>query len=248
MKKTFFVAATALVLTAAGASAQALATFTAENIPNTTGTTVAVSTAGQPLTVGPYAAEVNNLANAGTASLTAFHSSATFATGTTTFSTPAGQTPTATKSLSSNNWSVGDYYQFQLSNTLTTIPAASFGVSVGVLGSGTGPGSFNFQYSLDGTTYTTFATYAVTTSFVTQTFAIGSVPALYNSASAVYFRLTDASTNSITAGGTVATGGTSRFDNFSVGSTTVPEPATYAWVIGGLGALALGMRRRSSVA
>lgn len=244
MKKTFFVAATALFLTAVGASAQALATFTAENIPNTTGTTVATSTAGQSLTVGPYAAEVNNLANSGTANLTGFHSGTTFATSVTTFSTPAGQTPTATKSLSSNNWSVGDYYQFALSNTLTTIPQGSFGVTFGVLGSGTGPSTFNFQYSLDNTTYTTLGTYNVTTAFVTQSFLLGSVAGLYNSTTPVYFRLTDAATSSITAGGTVAAGGTSRFDNFTVGNAAVPEPATYAYVLGGLGALALGVRRR----
>lgn len=59
--------------------------------------------------------------------------------------------------------------------------------------------------------------------------------------------------------GTAANAPTLTLDNVGVATTfaeaaaatqplvfaAVPEPATYAWVIGGLGALALGMRRRS---
>ena len=59
----------------------------------------------------------------------------------------------------------------------------------------------------------------------------------------VYFRLTDAGTVSAN-GGTVATGGTSRADNFTVSFAAVPEPEEYAAMFAaGLAAFAVVRRR-----
>ncbi|HEV2691662.1 MAG TPA: PEP-CTERM sorting domain-containing protein [Verrucomicrobiae bacterium] len=173
----------------------------------------------------------------GTAS--AFHA------GNTVYSTPAGNG--SAHSFSSTIWAVGDFYQFSLS----TVGFQGINVSYDQTGSSTGPRDFNFEYSLDGTTFTTVngtfyqlaspavgwsaGTPVTTTSFSYDLSAITSL----NNATTVYFRVADADTIAI-SGGTVATGGTDRVDNFVV---SVPEPSTFALAtIGGLGCL-FAMRR-----
>ncbi len=56
-----------------------------------------------PVTAGPFSPEI------GAGSASGFHS------GTTTYSSPVGNG--SSHSFSSNGWSVGDYYQFQVSAT-----------------------------------------------------------------------------------------------------------------------------------
>lgn len=225
MKKTLLLSAATLLLGIVGASAQTLtlSTFTFETT--------------QPATAGPFAAEVNNLANGGTAQTLGSHAA------TSTYSSPAGSGGSA-HSFSSTAWAINDYYQVTLSNTTGY---SGLNVSFAVSGSNTGPANFNFQYSTDGTTFTTFGAYAVTATFATKTFDLSGLTALNDSGSAIYFRLTDASTTSIN-GGTVAAGGTNRFDNFTVSgvaATPAPEPSAYATMaLGILGTFAMLRARR----
>jgi hypothetical protein len=169
-----------------------------------------------------------------------------------TYSTPAGDidaalAPSISSSIhswSANGWSVGDYYQFQVSTVGFT------GINVGwdQAGSGTGPSSFQLQYSTDGTTFTAFggpsavasSTWTTSTSGASQN-SVSGVP-VDNQATA-YFRLVDLSTVAIN-GGAVGIGGTDRVDNFTV-FTVVPEPSTVALVGAGLIGM-LAMRRRRS--
>jgi hypothetical protein len=163
-----------------------------------------------------------------------------------TWSSPVGNG--SSHSFSANTWAVGDYYQFQT----RTLGLNNIMVSYDQVSSSTGPGKFTFAYSTDGTTFTPFATdYTVlvnaapnawssltpvtTTSY---TYDLSSVLAL-NNASFVWFRLIDTSTTSA-GGGTVATAGTERVDNFTV--QVVPEPASAA--LAGFGLFALTLLRR----
>ncbi len=169
----------------------------------------------------------------------------------TAWSTPAGNG--STDSFSSNNWAVGDYYEF---NTST---AGFVGVSVSwdQASSNTGPRDFKLAYSTDGATFTDFADYSVlanaspnpvwnsTTSSALYSFTqnLSAITVLDDQAS-VSFRLIGRNTISAN-GGVVATGGTSRVDNFTVmAAAPIPEPGTYAMMLAGLGLLGLIGRRR----
>lgn len=154
------------------------------------------------------------------------------AAGATTWSTPVGNG--SAKSFSSNTWAAGDYYQFQTSSTGQN----GLMVSWDQFGSSTGPKDFQLQVSTDGLSFTNFASYAVLgtpawssggsrNSAFTYSYDLSSLTNLDNQAS-VYFRLIDLTTGSI-GGGTVATTGTGRVDNFSI--TAIPEPSTYAVMI-----------------
>ena len=177
-----------------------------------------------PTNAGPISPEI------GTGTATAFHSDSAAV-----YSNPTGNG--SAESWSATRWSVGDYWQFQLS----TAGFESITLSWDQTSSGTGPRDFGLFYSTDGTAFTQFgATYAVlenaatphgawsaTTYRSAYTFMrdLSLVSALSNDSS-VFFRLTDLSTASV-AGGTVATGGTSRVDNFTVNgnpvTASVPE-------------------------
>lgn len=223
MKKTF---ALALAMLAAGF----VPVFAQTNIATWTFET------SVPTTSGPIAAEV------GTGSAVAFHSGAS------TYSSPAGNG--SAHSFSSTNWQVGDYYQFQVSTT----SLSDLAVSWDQVSSGTGPSGFALQYSLNGTAFSQASTYTVlanaspnvwssgspitTTSYSFNLAALTSL----NNQSTVYFRLADL--NTVAANGTtVASGGTDRVDNFSI--TAIPEPSTYALILGAgtLGFAALRRRR-----
>jgi len=123
------------------------------------------------------------------------------------------------KSVSSNNWAVGDYWQFKVN----TLNYNNLAVSVEQTGSGTGPSTFKLQYSLNGTSYTDLpgGTYSLDTgswsstlykSAAVRSFDLSSLISL-NNKSEVYVRLVNVNTTS-NGSGTVATGGTSRIDNF----------------------------------
>ena len=134
------------------------------------------------------------------------------------------------KSFSSNNWAVGDYYQFQTSTSVYH----AIQVSWDQTGSGTGPRDFKLAYSTDGTNFTDFYSYSLpspavswssTSTSSTTKFSsdLSSITALDNKTN-VYFRLIDTSTVSI-SGGTVGTGGTGRVDNFTVSGIGPTPPS-----------------------
>lgn len=194
-----------------------------------------------PSTAGSFTPET------GAGSASGFH-----ANGSAVYSSPAGNG--SAHSFSSNFWTVGDYYQFQVG----TSGFSSLKVSFDQTSSGTGPRDFGFQYSTDGTTFTQFATYSVLANASPNTpwSTTGTSNAAYNFSydlsslstllgqSMVYFRLTDLDTTSAN-GGTVGTGGTDRVDNFTV--TAIPEPSAYA-LFAGLVGLGFAVWRRRACA
>jgi len=134
-------------------------------------------------------------------------------------------------SLSTSNWSVGDFYQFWLS----TVGYSSIGVSFDVTSLNVGPGRDYLAYSTDGINFTVLGgtntilvngspnpawNSATNSPLYTVTYDLSSINALNNSSS-VYFRVADSSTISAN-GGTVSPGAPERIDNFTV--SVVPEP------------------------
>jgi predicted extracellular nuclease len=145
------------------------------------------------------------------------------ATAGTDWTTPVGNG--SADSFSSNEWLVGDYYQF----TVSTSNYTDILVSWDQASSGTGPRDFKLAYSTDGTNFTDFGSpytvlanaspnpvwNATTSSALYSTSRdLSAVTAVDNQAN-VYFRLIDISTVSA-SGGVVGTGGTNRVDNFTV--------------------------------
>jgi MYXO-CTERM domain-containing protein len=175
-------------------------------------------------------------ATAGT-SLSAFH-----ALPATTWSSPSGNG--STYSLSSNNWSVGDYYQVSVSTTGFTDISLAWDQTR----SSTGPSSFRVDMSTDGTNFSTIlASYSViqaglagtntlawsTANGVQSAFTttVASIAGADNQATLI-FRFVNLST--------VATGGTNRIDNIVVSSAPIPAPGAIAL----LGLAGLAARRR----
>ena len=196
-------------------------------------TAIPAATTGSAYTYG--AADAGDAA-AGT-SLSAFHALAA-----TTWSTPAGNG--STYSLSSNNWSVGDYYQVSVATTGYT----GISLSWDQTRSSTGPSSFRVDMSTDGTNFTTIlANYTIIQAGLTGTgtlawsvangvqsaftTTIASISGADNQANLV-FRFVNLST--------VATGGTNRIDNIVVSSGPIPAPGAIAL----LGLAGLASRRR----
>jgi hypothetical protein len=188
-----------------------------------------------PTTAGPHSAENGFYAGATSPALGSHVSTATV------YDNPTGNgTP---ESFSSNNWAVGDYYQFSTS----TIGYAGITIEWEQTSSNTGPRDFILQYSANGTSFTPFGAAWVVpanaaplgpwsgTTYKTGFhfgFDLSSVTSLDNKA-AVYFRLVDNSTVSAN-GGTVAAGGTDRVDTVTIVGLT-PEPASLVLLaVGGL--------------
>jgi hypothetical protein len=210
--------------------------------PSTMAGTISLWTfeTSQPLTAGPHTAEN------GTAPGQALGSHA----GATAYSTPAGNG--SAHSFSSNVWAVADYYQFKAS----TVGESGIAISFDQTSSGTGPRDFKVQYSTDGTTFTdagysytvnvngspNVAWNAATSSTVFSNFLdLNTNTALWNQPN-VYFRLVNTSTVSA-SGGTTATAGTDRVDNFAI-LGNVPEPSSL--LLFALGTVCLGAFRRIS--
>jgi len=194
-----------------------------------------------PATAGPFSPEV------GAGSATGSHAS-----GAAAYSSPAGNG--SPHSFSSNNWGLGDYYQFSVSTT----GLQNIQVSWDQTSSATGPGTYAFQYSTNGTTFTTLGgNYTVVPNASPNPFWNSTTPSsLYSfsrdlssivsvsNAANIYFRLTQTGTTTA-SGGSIGTGGTDRVDNFTVLGTPVPEPSTC--VLAGIAVVGLvGLRARRS--
>ena len=169
-----------------------------------------------PATAGPHLPEL------GAGSATGVHSA-----GVTTYTSPSGNGSAA--SWNSNNWTVGDYYQFQVS----TLGLSGVTFAWDQTRSSSGPGfqnvtdpNFKLEYSTDGVNFLNHVNYLVpvvtwnntTSNPATQFSQDLSAITTLNNQSAVYFRLT-----SILPRQASSPNGTSRVDNVTV--TAIPEPA-----------------------
>jgi MYXO-CTERM domain-containing protein len=178
---------------------------------------------------------------ASTASASGVHASAL-----TDWLTPAGNG--SSDSFSSNNWAVGDYWQFSFSTTGYTGLTLNFDQT----GSNTGPRDFAVQGSVNGADFFPLTApytlingaWSAATAVATTTFSFDlSGATAVNNSPTLILRLVNSSTTAIN-GTTVATTGTSRIDNFTVSATPVPEADTAAMLLAGLAALAFVARRR----
>jgi len=166
-------------------------------------------------------------ADSGTGTASGVHASAA-----TDWSTPVGNG--SANSLSANTWAVGDYFEFQVN----TIGFFDIFVSFDQTSSSTGPRDFKLQYGT-GSGFTDFANYSVLengaspnpswaasgaglpSSAYSYSFDLSAIAAIEGAAT-VNFRLVDTSTTSA-GGGTVASTGTDRVDNFTVSATATPS-------------------------
>jgi len=221
--KAFVLTFALLAASSAPAFAQTtLASWSFENSP-LTNVAPAVTSTGNQYSIA---------ASSGVGTATGSHASAA-----TIWSSPVGNG--SAKSLSSDHWGLGDYYQFQTS----TMGFSGVSLSWDQTGSSTGPKFFTLQYSTNGTNFTDFSNYILQVNASPNTpwlgsgspnpmysynYDLSSISVLNNTAN-VYFRLTDGFTTSFT-GGTVATSGSDRVDNFTI--TAIPEPSTYAFLMG----------------
>jgi hypothetical protein len=185
-------------------------------------------------------------ASTGTGTASGHHASAA-----TVWDNPSGNG--SVESMSSNNWAVDDYLQFQTS----TLGSTRIGLALDHTSSNTGPRDFKIQYSTTGVgafidagaSYSVLANAAPNPVWSNSTpqpvhsyrFNLSGISALNNQAN-LYLRLVNTSTVS-SNGGTVATGGTSRVDNVTV-LNNVPEPTTVI-LLSAAGIVLFGMRRRS---
>jgi hypothetical protein len=147
----------------------------------------------------------------------------------------------STHALDADHWGIGDYFEFQTG----TLGFTNISISFDQFRSATGPTNWDFEYSTDGSLFTTALTYSVTNStawntstyhsIYTFTVDLGSVNALANDTS-VYFRLVaDSAPN--------GTSGASKVDNFIVSGNLIPAPEPYSGALLGLAGL-LGLTLR----
>ena len=164
------------------------------------------------------------------------------------------------KSFSVNNWSVGDYFQFQVNASGYQDILLDWDQT----SSNTGPRDFVLQYSTDGSSFSTFGSQYTVLGNIASTspsrsfwssasyesayhlsFDLSSVGGTIDNQSSLYFRLVDNS-NSSANGGSTASSGTDRVDNFVVSATAIPEPSSIMLVGVGLTSLVMVFRRRRS--
>ncbi len=193
-----------------------------------------------PSGAGPHLAQAGVFA--ATSATTGSHVS-----GSTVFDNPTGNG--SFESFSSNNWAVGDYYQF----TTSTSGYENIAIQWDQVASNTGPRDFNLQYSTDGSTFFNIGSmYAVRANASPSwssgsgsgldTFGPTAGPGALDNQTTIYFRLRMATTTSAN-GGTVATGGTNRIDNVIITGDVIPAPGALALL--GVGGVIAGRRRRA---
>jgi hypothetical protein len=193
-------------------------------------------------TIGSISAEV------GTGTASGFHASSL-----TDWSNPVGNN--SVESFSVNTWAQNDYFQF----TASTVGFSNITFSFDQTRSGTGPSAFKVAYSTDGTSFTdlpngsytvvnalTFSDSTTGTSWsstklatnTSYSFSLSAI-SVVNNASNVYVRLIHTATG-------VNASGTSRVDNVEIAGTAIPEPSTFAAILGGVALLGVAARRRRS--
>ena len=201
-----------------------------------TGTSAALSPILPETLYGGLAAAGGNHAGAGTV-----------------WSSPAGNG--SLHSFSANLWAQGDYWQFALTPSGVMPNLSGITVSYDQNGSGTGPKTFYFAYSTDGSTWNTVGSDYALTSGITwstgvannptqESFDLSAMTAL-DTATTMYFRIVDDSTTTggSVSGGNVGTAGTDRIDNFTINAAVIPEPTSLS-LLGGFGLLAWHLIRR----
>jgi hypothetical protein len=155
-------------------------------------------------------------------------------------------------SFNSNNWTVGDYYQFEV-NTASPSGLSNIGFQFDQSSSNTGPGTFQLQYSTNGSTFTPFSgnisnngvisytangNYTVPVagspnetwlssnpeaqSFYTFVPDLSGIQSAIANQSTLYFRLVDQNTNEADGKGTVTSTGTDAVDNVIVNYGSAP--------------------------
>ena len=177
---------------------------------------------------GSFAAD-----NGGTGSLIASHAS-----NNTTWSSPSGNG--STNSLSANNWTIGDYFQFQFS----TVALSNIAITWSQTRFSSGPSDFSLQYSTNGALFTVFTNYTVgvatwssESNNLSSIFAadLASIVAIDNQPD-VYLRL-------VAESAPTATSGSTRIDDVTI--TAVPEPGTFSMLaLAAVGVAAHVIRRR----
>lgn len=123
---------------------------------------------------------------------------------------------------------------------------ADLTVSFDTRGTSTGFNANTWAYSVDGGSFTTIAgvsTATRTTTFATASFSLSAISAIENQSNVVLRYTVDGATSG---------SGNNRIDNLTIAGTyspaaAIPEPSTYAAILGGVALLGVAARRRRSV-
>jgi hypothetical protein len=171
----------------------------------------------------------------------------------TVWSSPSGNG--SLHSFSANLWAQNDYWQFTLTPNGALPNLSGISVTYDQNGSATGPKTFYFEYSTDGSTFNKVGSdYALTSGIswstgtagqpTQESFDLSAITAL-NTATTMYFRIVDDSvtTGGAINGGNIGTAGTDRLDNFTINAAVIPEPSSLS-LLGGFGLLAWHLIRR----
>ena len=225
--KTALFALMALPLVGGQAKAAVLASWDFEDLSsslNQTGTNF-----------GPLASTT------GTGKLFAQHASAS-----TDFTSPVGNG--SPRSLNSNNWAIGDYYEFYTDSK----GFKDLKLSWSQTSSNAGPGDFGVVYSTDGSNFTPFSSYNVapnTWNSSSESLAsrnivdLSSVLALNNKGLLSLRLVMNGGGRADGGTGGVLTTGTSRIDNVRIEATPIPSAVPAPLPLFGL-AGAFGVSRR----
>lgn len=196
-----------------------------------------------PSTAGPHMAEAG--VNAAISAATGLHAS-----GATAYSNPVGNG--SNESFSSNNWQVGDYYQF----TTSTVGYEALTITWDQTSSSTGPRDWSLAWSTDGSSFTPFLDYQVlqnglapnanwssVTNQPAYTLGPQSLPGALENQATIYIRMVQRTNLSMGGVNPVATTGANRVDNVIIQGELVPAPGAAALI--GLGGLLAARRRRA---
>lgn len=212
-------------------------TASADLIAGWTITTAFPTGTGNVPTGNTYSVGVADLGNQVAGSeLSTFHALAAA-----TYTSPSGNG--SAYAFSSNNWSIGDYYEARLSTSNYT----GITVSWDQARSSTGPAAFELIFSIDGVNWTTVTSYTVlqsggggapaTWSSTTYNPLYTSTQALVGAENATELRIRFRST--VTAAAT----GSNRIDNVSISGELIPGPGALA-LLGVAGLTGAARRRR----